>query len=197
MRVYAANGSTADVWVRLPWDCPNGNYTIQGVYKSWTPNTKQDNQADAPALGSMVDQNVAYRTIASTDYVTAKLAGYQPRGDYAAKSHQHAASDVTSGVLPVARGGTGNGSGNAPMASRLASAHTITLKGAVTGSAKFDGSADVTITCEGQGAAASFLAAHPVGSVYVTNSTTNPAGAYGGTWARVPYMDGVAWRRTA
>lgn len=197
VRVYAANGSTADVWVKLPWEFPNGNYTIQGVYKSWTPNTKRDNQADAPALGSMIDQNVAYRTIASTDYVMAKLAGYQPRGDYAAKSHQHAASDVTSGVLPVARGGTGNGSGNAPTASRLASAHTITLKGAVTGSAKFDGSADVTITCEGQGAAASFLAAHPVGSVYVTNSTTNPAGAYGGTWARVPYMDGVAWRRTA
>lgn len=197
VRVYATDAVTADVWVRLPWDYPNGNYTIQGVYKSWTPNTKQDNQADAPALGSMVDQNVAYRTIASTDYVTAQLAGYQPRGDYAAKSHQHAASDVTSGVLPVARGGTGNGSGNAPTASKLATARTITLKGAVTGSAKFDGSADVTITCEGKGAAASFLAAHPVGSVYVTNSTTNPAGTYGGTWARVPYMDGVAWRRTA
>lgn len=197
VHVFATNATTCDVWVRLPWDYPNGGYTIQGTYKSWTPNNSKDNQADPPSPAGQIEQPVATRTIASTDYVTANLAGYQPRGDYAAKSHQHAASDVTSGVLPVARGGTGNGSGNAPTASRLASAHTITLKGAVTGSAKFDGSADVTITCEGQGAAASFLAAHPVGSVYVTNSTTNPAGAYGGTWARVPYMDGVAWRRTA
>lgn len=197
VRVFAASGTLADIWVKLPWDWPMGVYTVAGLYRSWTPNTSHDNQADEPSPDGQVRQDVAVRTIASTDYVTAKLAGYQPRGDYAAKSHQHAASDVTSGVLPVARGGTGNGSGNAPTASRLASAHTITLKGAVTGSAKFDGSADVTITCEGQGAAASFLAAHPVGSVYVTNSTTNPAGAYGGTWARVPYMDGVAWRRTA
>nr|WP_073294076.1 hypothetical protein [Parolsenella massiliensis] len=197
VRVYAANDSTADVWVRLPWGYPNGNYTIQGVYKSWTPNTKQDNQTGAPALGSMVDQRVAYRTIASTDYVTAKLAGYQPRGDYAAKSHQHAASDVTSGVLPVARGGTGNGSGNAPTASKLATARRLTLKGAVTGSATFDGSADVTITCEGQGAAASFLAAHPVGSTYESTSAVSPAGAYGGTWERVPSLGAFRWERTA
>lgn len=146
VRVYAANGSTADVWVRLPWDYPNGNYTIQGVYRSWTPNTKQDNQTGAPALGSMVDQKVSYRTIASTDYVNGKVGGCQPKGDYAAKSHAHAASDVTSGVLPVARGGTGNGSGNAPTASRLASARTIALTGAVTGSAKFDGSGNVNIS---------------------------------------------------
>ena len=197
VRVFATNATTFDVWVKLPWAWPNGGYTVQGTYRSWTPNNSKDNQADSPSPAGQVEQNVATRIIASTDYVTAKLAGYQPRGDYAAKSHQHSAADVTSGVLPVARGGTGNGSGNAPTASRLASARTITLKGAVTGSAKFDGSADVTITCEGQGAAASFLAAHPVGSLYVTNSTTNPAGAYGGTWARVPYMDGVAWRRTA
>lgn len=45
--------------------------------------------------------------------------------------------------------------------------------------------------------AESFLASHPVGCVFVTSSTTSPASTYGGTWARVPYMDGVAWRRTA
>lgn len=146
VRVYAANDSTADVWVRLPWDYPNGNYTIHGVYRSWTPNTKPDNQTGAPSSGSMVDQYVSYRTIASTDYVDGKVGGCQPRGDYAAKSHAHAASDVTSGVLPVARGGTGNGSGNAPTASRLASARTIALTGAVTGSAKFDGSGNVNIS---------------------------------------------------
>lgn len=146
VRVFATNATTCDVWLKLPWGYPNGSYTVQGTYKSWTPNNSKDNQADPPSPAGQVEQLVATRTIASTDYVTAKLAGYQPRGDYAAKSHAHAASDVTSGVLPVARGGTGNGSGNAPTASRLASARTIALTGAVTGSAKFDGSGNVNIS---------------------------------------------------
>ena len=197
VRVFATNATTFDVWVKLPWAWPNGGYTIQGTYKSWTPNNSKDNQADPPSPAGQIEQLVATRTIASTDYVTAKLAGYQPRGDYAAKSHQHAASDVTSGVLPVARGGTGNGSGNAPTASKLAAARRLTLKGAVTGSASFDGSKDVTITCEGQGAAASFLAAHPVGSVYESTSAVSPAGAYGGTWERVPSLGAFRWERTA
>lgn len=197
VRVFAASGNTADIWVRLPWDWPMGVYTVAGSYRSWTPNTSHDNQADEPNPEGQVRQDVAMRTIASTDYVTAKLAGYQPRGDYAAKSHQHAASDVTSGVLPVARGGTGNGSGNAPTASKLAAARRLTLKGAVTGSASFDGSKDVTITCEGQGAAASFLAAHPVGSTYESTSAVSPAGAYGGTWERVPSLGAFRWERTA
>lgn len=122
---------------------------------------------------------------------------YQPAGDYAASHHTHAASDVTSGVLPVARGGTGNGSGNAATATRLRNARTVTLKGAVTGSASFDGSEDVTITCEGQGAAAGFLAAHPVGSVFETTSAVSPAGAYGGTWERVPSLGAFKWERKA
>ena len=197
VRVFATNATTFDIWVRLPWAWPNGGYTVQGTYRSWTPNNSKDNQADGPSPEGQVEQSVATRTIASTDYVTAKLAGYQPRGDYAAKSHQHAASDVTSGVLPVARGGTGNGSGNAPTASKLAAARRLTLKGAVTGSASFDGSKDVTITCEGQGAAASFLAAHPVGSIHTTTAPTDLAATYGGTWVPRPSMEGFAYERTA
>lgn len=122
---------------------------------------------------------------------------YQPAGDYAAASHTHAASDVSSGVLPVARGGTGNATGNAATATRLRNARTVTLTGAVTGSASFDGSKDVTITCEGQGAAAGFLAAHPVGSVFESTSAVSPAGAYGGTWERVPSLGAFKWERKA
>lgn len=122
---------------------------------------------------------------------------YQLAGDYAASSHTHAADDVSSGVLPVARGGTGNATGNAATATRLRNARTVTLTGAVTGSASFDGSQDVTITCEGQGAAASFLAAHPVGSVFESTSAVSPAGAYGGTWERVPSLGAFKWERKA
>lgn len=122
---------------------------------------------------------------------------YQPAGDYAAAHHTHAASDVSSGVLPVARGGTGNATGNAATATRLRNARTVTLAGAVTGSVSFDGSKDVTITCEGQGAAAGFLAAHPVGSVFESASAVSPAGAYGGTWERVPSLGAFKWERKA
>ena len=121
----------------------------------------------------------------------------QPAGDYAAAHHTHTASDVSSGVLPVARGGTGNATGNAATATRLRNARTVTLTGAVTGSASFDGSKDVTITCEGQGAAAGFLAAHPVGSVFESTSAVSPAGAYGGTWERVPSLGAFKWERKA
>ena len=100
-------------------------------------------------------------------------------------------------MLPVARGGTGNATGNAATATRLRDARTVTLTGAVTGSASFDGSEDVTITCEGQGAAAGFLAAHPVGSVFESTSAVSPAGAYGGTWERVPSLGAFKWERKA
>lgn len=122
---------------------------------------------------------------------------YQPAGDYAAASHVHDASDVETGVLPVERGGTGDATGNARSASRLQRARKVTLEGAVTGSAYFDGSSDVTITCEGQGAAAGFLAAHPVGSVFESTSAVSPAGSYGGTWRRVPSLGPFRWERTA
>lgn len=122
---------------------------------------------------------------------------YQPAGDYASASHVHDASDVETGVLPVERGGTGDATGNAPSASRLQEARKVVLEGAVTGSAYFDGSSDVTITCEGQGAAAGFLAAHPVGSVFESTSAVSPAGSYGGTWRRVPSLGPFRWERTA
>ena len=122
---------------------------------------------------------------------------YQPAGDYAVASHGHDASDIGSGVLPVERGGTGDATGNAPSASRLQEARKVALEGAVTGSVYFDGSSDVTITCEGQSAAAGFLAAYPVGSVFESTSAVSPAGSYGGTWRRVPSLGPFRWERTA
>lgn len=94
----------------------------------------------------------------------------------ASSSHNHNADNITTGTLPVARGGTGaatltglvkgNGTGamtaavagtdyvvpsgsitgNAATATKLATARTIDLSGDVTGSVSFDGSANATIT---------------------------------------------------
>ena len=66
VRVFATNGTTADIWVRLPWDWPMGVYTVSGLYRSWTPNTSHDNQAEEPNPDGQVRQEVAIRTIATT-----------------------------------------------------------------------------------------------------------------------------------
>ncbi|HFS0779230.1 TPA: phage tail protein [Pseudomonas aeruginosa] len=55
------------------------------------------------------------------------------------------AGKLISGILPVARGGTGNAIGQAATAVKLASARTLAIAGDATGSAAFDGSANATL----------------------------------------------------
>ena len=98
VRVFALSSDTCDVWVKLPWQYPNGRYSIQGSYKSWTHNAAQDNQTAAPAPSGQVAQAVSIRTIAPTSYVDSQVKQtadsitstvsktYQPKGDYATSS---------------------------------------------------------------------------------------------------------------
>ena len=74
------------------------------------------------------------------------------------------------------------------------STRTVAITGAVNGSATWDGSSDLSITVEGDSAAASFLAAHPVG-FYVETSGANPNN-FGGTWTRQPSIGPNTWLRT-
>lgn len=55
------------------------------------------------------------------------------------------ASKLATGILPVARGGTGNAIGQAATALKLASPRTLAIAGDATGSAAFDGSANASI----------------------------------------------------
>lgn len=45
--------------------------------------------------------------------------------------------------------------------------------------------------------AAGFLAAHPVGCVYMTTIHTNPGTLYGGTWIERPSVGAFLYERTA
>ena len=45
--------------------------------------------------------------------------------------------------------------------------------------------------------AAGFLAAHPVGGVYMTTIHTNPGTLYGGTWVERPSTGAFLYERTA
>ena len=82
----------------------------------------------------------------------------------------------------------------ADTAGKLAAARTVAISGAVNGSATWDGSGDLSITVEGDSAAAGFLAAHPVG-FYAETSGADP-NDYGGTWQRAPSVGPHTWLRT-
>lgn len=83
---------------------------------------------------------------------------------------------------------------SAETANGFDSTRTVAITGAVNGSATWDGSSDLSITVEGDSAAASFLAAHPVG-FYVETSVANPNN-FGGTWTRQPSIGPNTWLRT-
>lgn len=104
-------------------------------------------------------------------------------GDVAPKAHTH----------PYA--GSASAGGAATSAVKLATPRKITLAGAVNGSAAFDGSADVTITVEGDSAAAGFLAAHPVGFYATCKAGVDP-NSVGGTWEQAPSVGPCVWLRT-
>ena len=93
--------------------------------------------------------------------------------------------------------GSSSPGGAATSSNKLATARTITLTGAVNGSAEFDGSKNITITTTGDSEAASFLAAYPVGAIYHTTKSDNPSTVYGGTWKALPSVEGFKWERTA
>lgn len=58
--------------------------------------------------------------------------------------HNHDVSDMTSGILSAARGGTGNANGKAASATKLATARTIQTNLASTAAASFNGTANIT-----------------------------------------------------
>lgn len=93
----------------------------------------------------------------------------------------------------------GSASPGGPAAStlKLDTARRINFAGSATGSVLFDGSKDVTVTLQGDTEGAGFLAAHPVGSYFMTSSPENPGATYGGTWKAAPSTGPHIWHREA
>ena len=83
---------------------------------------------------------------------------------------------------------------SATEAAKLKTARTVSISGAVRGSATWDGSGDLSIVVVGDSVAAGFLAAHPVGTYLETNGY-DPSD-YGGEWQMVPSIGPYTWLRT-
>ncbi len=81
--------------------------------------------------------------VAKSEYSWTALPG-KPE-TFPPSPHIHDATQITSGVLPLARGGLGNGVGQAQTALKLVTARTISITGAGTASVSFDGSGNVSL----------------------------------------------------
>lgn len=107
---------------------------------------------------------------------------------FAPSAHNHSASEITSGTLPVARGGTGRTDGKA---AALTTARTISLTGDVTGSVSFDGSKNVSIPVKQKNATTQFSAAGTrSGNIAASTNYTVPSYIVGSGHLKV-YLDGV------
>lgn len=94
------------------------------------------------------------------------------------------------GTLPIGNGGTGNTTGLAASATKLATARTITLAGSVSGTASFDGSANVTIATTGGGVSVSRADQVLSSALSAGTSVTVPSYPVGSSKLAV-YMDGI------
>ena len=190
-------------YVRNGWKKSDGSYS----WSSWNkltyekdvaPKSHKHSKADVtdfPASMPASDVSAWAKAPTKPTYTAAEVGA-------AEKAHGHVWGDVTgkpASYPPEAHAhpyaGAQSAGGAANSAAKLATARKITLAGAVRGSAAFDGSADVTITVEGDSAAAGFLAAHPVGFYVECKSGVDP-NAIGGTWAKAPSMGPCVWLRT-
>lgn len=77
----------------------------------------------------------------------------------------------------------------------LPAATTETLGGVKPDGKTISISPDGTLTAQSSDVEAAFLAAYPVGSVYLTTNKNNPSTKYGGTWEQLPSMGAFAWER--
>lgn len=101
------------------------------------------NAAGVAAELQAVNTELAAKADAAT--VNAALAKKADASAVAPTKHGHPVADIT-GVLPVAKGGTGNATSNAATATKLQTTRTFTVTGDLTSPAtSFDGTGNVTL----------------------------------------------------
>ena len=129
---------------------PAGNYSVVGHTHTVA------NITDMPkSMPNPYGLTLRLNGVAQTAYTGSKAVdinitpagiGAQPAGSYAAAIHNHDTQYNTKSEITTLLAGKLGKSENAVSASKLATARTISLTGAVTGSVGFDGSGDAAIS---------------------------------------------------
>ena len=153
---------------------------------------------DADVSSEDLDALSARITAVNTTASNAYTATGNLEKTKADKDHKHNASDITSGTLPVNRGGTGASDvdGIYNTLGITVSAEDINQLEGIESNVQdqLDGKAAIDHTHPAD--SASFLNSHPVGSLYFCTAPGDPSDEYGGTWKRCPSLGGFAWKRT-
>ncbi len=179
---------------------------LKSTIKSTFPNIT----GAVTATHSAIDSGIALANTATNANTASSIVKRDASGNFSAEVITAGLTgDVTGDVY--AQNGTsvvlqnGTDGTDATFSGKLATARAIALTGDVTGTANFDGSADISITAtvaddshnhtianidDLQAAldtkttqANAILGAHPVGSIYTSTVATNPGDIFGGTWA--------------
>lgn len=196
------NPTANQVWVRS---------NDSGSWKAWVALVRSSDKiasasnADAAASATKAAQDSAGQRIDAT-YVKAVTASGRTvtvtKGD--GTTSQFTTQDTTYGAATQSASGLMSSADKSKLDGVASGANAYTLPPATTsalGGVKPDGktitvSSDGTISAQ-QGGAAGFLAAHPVGSIYMTTKPGDPGSTYGGTWRELPSLGPHTWERTA
>ena len=175
------------------------NHTIANITGLQTELTRIEGTVSGAAVAAAAKWSTP-RTISLTGDVTGSVsidgsANVSMSATVADNSHAHTIANVTG--LQQSLNTKLDSTSNAASATKLATARSISLSGAITGNTQFDGSGNVTLsttsnistanisdfaTASASASAAGALAAYPVGAIFASTVATSPAVSLGGSW---------------
>lgn len=146
-----------------------------------TAGTEAGAYAVTPALAKVAVETFA-PTIVNNTINSSESTLHQTIQNMIDASTPEVTPESFTGILPIAKGGTGNATGNATTATKLATARTITVAGDATGSASFDGSANATITVDVVNATNATTATKWSGATKYVSTAAASGGVNGDIW---------------
>lgn len=140
---------TSGLWTSWRYSVGNAQVEFSGIAKlatqeQVTAGTEAGAYIVTPALAKAAVETFA-PTIVNNTINSSESTLHQTIQNMIDASTPGVTPESFTSILPIAKGGTGNATGNATTATKLATARTITVAGDATGSASFDGSANATI----------------------------------------------------